>query len=62
MSGGYTKLKAPLLIINAIVFEEDEDNRAPEQLLVLCEYMMKEYLNQEPSEISKAFATYAQGA
>ena len=27
--------------------------------VVLCEYMMKEYLDQELSEISKAFATFA---
>ena len=59
MSGGYTKPKAPLLIPKAIVVDKDGDNGASEQLLVLCEYMMKGYLNQEPSEISKAFATYA---
>ena len=59
MSGGYTKPKAPNLIPKAIVADEDEDKGASEQLLALCEYMMKEHLNQEPSEISKAFATYA---
>ena len=41
-----------------IVVDEDEDNGASEQLLVLCEYMVKEYLNQELSEINKAFATH----
>ena len=59
MSGGHTKPKAPPLIPKTVVVDEGEDNGASEHLLVLCEYIMEKYLNQEPSEISKAFATFA---
>ena len=59
MSVGYTKPKAPPLVSNVVAIGEDEDNGASEQLLVLCEHMMREHLHQEPSEISRAVATYA---
>ena len=53
MSVGHTKPKAPPLIPKTIVVDEDEDNGASEQLLVLCEYMMKEYLNQDLQRLVK---------
>ena len=58
MSGDCNKPKAPPLIFNPVGVDEDEDNGVAEQLLVLCKYMLKEYLNQEPSKISEAVAPY----
>ena len=61
MSRDY-KPKPPPLMSKAIVVpdEEEEDNGATEQLSILCEYMTREFLGRDPSEINAAFATYGE--
>lgn len=58
MSEGYTKPKYPQLNPSVLHVGEDDDNGAREQILVLCEQMMRECLHQDIPEINGAAVIY----
>ena len=60
MSGGRPKPPPPIVGRPSIV--DTGEKGVEEQLAILCEFMMREFLNNSPDEISTAFDAYGNNA